>query len=62
MEDAELYVDRVALRDAFAMAALTGLGAAFSREWSNPNDYQINVMAKGAYIVADAMLAAREAG
>lgn len=59
MEDAELYVDIVALRDQFAMAALTALGQSFCQEWRDPNDVQIKWMAEGAYKIADAMLAAR---
>ena len=46
-------------RDQFAMAALTALGQAFTRDWHNPNEYQVKRMAEGAYLVADAMLAAR---
>lgn len=49
------------LRDEFAMAALTALGHTFSSGgWSNPNEYQVNAMAKGAYSIADAMLKARQ--
>lgn len=51
--------DMATLRDQFAMAALTALGQAFTRDWHNPNEYQVKRMAEGAYLVADAMLAAR---
>lgn len=48
------------LRDWFAGQAMQGLWVAYNRDWSNPNDYQINAIAANAYMVADAMLAARE--
>lgn len=51
--------DSIPLRDQFAMAALTALGQVFARDWHSPNEYQVKRMAEGAYMVADAMLAAR---
>ena len=47
------------IRDQFAMAALTALGQVFARDWHSPNEYQVKRMAECAYMVADAMLAAR---
>ena len=61
MSEAEAYAiavalrDREALRDAFAMAALTGM---FTAEWSKSGD--LDAMAMKAFDAADAMIAARE--
>lgn len=56
----EFHQTGMSLRDWFAGQAMQGLWVAFNRDWSNPNDYQINAIAANAYNVADAMLAARE--
>lgn len=56
---AEDRIVQEALRDQLAMAALTALGQFFARDWHNPNEYQVKRMAEGAYMIADAMLAAR---
>lgn len=48
------------LRDWFAGQAMQGLWSAFNRDWHNPNNYQIDVVARNAYLVADAMLEARK--
>ena len=49
------------LRDMFAGQALAALGASFlGGGWHNPNKYQIEVIASGAYSIADAMMAERK--
>jgi hypothetical protein len=48
------------LRDWFAGQAMIGAFSAFSREWHNPNDYQIKAIANNAYRIADAMMEARK--
>lgn len=47
------------LRDQFAMCGMKALGQSFSREWHGINEHQAALMARGAYMIADAMLAAR---
>ena len=50
----------MSLRDWFAGQALIGFTNAFiSSGWHSPNEYQIEVLAKNAYVAADAMLAER---
>ena len=51
--------DALTVRDQFAMRAMAALGSAFSRDWHNPNSYQIGVMVSGSYAVADAMMRER---
>lgn len=52
--------DGMSLRDYFAGQALVGFTEAFlSGGWHNPNEYQIEVLARNSYLAADAMLKAR---
>lgn len=51
--------DRIALRDKFAMAALTGMLADPEGTVYSDNDTR-NLIAKRAYALADAMLRARQ--
>lgn len=52
---------RAAQRDHFAAKAMQGyIIAARLNGWAEPNDYQAKQAAANAYMVADAMLAARE--
>lgn len=56
------FDERVALRDDFAKAALTGLMANPSTSGLLPrHDKALNLVARISYAIADAMLAAREA-
>lgn len=50
------------LRDYFAAAAMTGIVAACGHDEDGNIDYVDAIVAKSAYALADAMLAAREVG
>lgn len=59
-DNGQLLRGDMTLRDYFAGQAMQGLWGAFNRDWHNPNDYQIKVVARNAYVVADAMMEARK--
>ncbi|MDO9416992.1 hypothetical protein [Pararhizobium sp.] len=59
IEGVECYGPGMSLRQWYAGQALAAFGASFLNSgWHNPNDYQIGEVARGAFRIADAMLAA----